>query len=114
MVDPPSSASVRILFGRSCRLDSRSSLVALSDGGRNGRNAAGGPRRFSVEPRGQECLVLGFGDLTPHDIQIHFLDPQCQSITPTFEGLADADDMAQEISLFMEVTPKNPIGQTPE
>jgi hypothetical protein len=31
-----------------------------------------------------------------------------------FESLADADDMAQEISLFMEVTPKNPIGQTPE
>jgi len=114
MIDPPSSASVRILFGRSCGLGSRSCHVALRNGGRNGRHPAGGPWRFSVEPRGQECLVLGFGDLTPHDIQIHFLDPQCQSITPTFEGLADADDMAQEISLFMEVTPENPIGQTSE
>jgi hypothetical protein len=67
-----------------------------------------------VEPGGQEGLILGLGDLAPHHLQVHLLDPQGESIAAAFEGFTDADDVAEELPLFTEVPAEYPVGQAAE
>jgi hypothetical protein len=67
-----------------------------------------------VEPGGQDGLILSFGDLAPHHLEVQLRHPQGQGVAPPFEGFADTDDMAQELAFLPEVSPQDPIGQAAE